>query len=40
MEPLQHDLSVLRDKEFSAGKEFDYMLKQSTQKVTDEVFKV
>ena len=27
IEPLQHDLSVVRDKEFQVGKEFEYMLK-------------
>ena len=40
VEPLQHDLLVLKDKEFSVGKEFEYMLKQATQRMSDEVSKV
>ena len=40
VEPLLHDIQVLKDKEFSVGKEFEYMLKQATQRMSDEVSKV
>ena len=40
IEPLQHDINVVRDKEFQVGKEFEYMLKQATQRMSDEVSRV
>ena len=40
LEPLQSDLSLVKDKELAVGKEFEYMLKQATQRMSDEVTKV
>ena len=40
VEPIINDVQVLKDKEFSVGKEFEYMLKQATSRMSDEVGKV
>ena len=40
VEPIMSDVQVLKDKDTSVGKEFEYMLKQATSRMSDEVGKV
>ena len=40
VEPMVNDVKVLKEKEYSVGKEFEYMLKQATTRMHDEVNKV
>ena len=40
VEPIASDVSILKDKDHSVSKEFEYMLKQATTRMSDEVGKV
>lgn len=40
LDPMSHELTVLKDKEFQVGREFEHMLKQATTRMQDEVSKV
>ena len=40
IDPLTTDIKVVKEKEFQVGKEFEYMLKQATGRMNEEVGKV
>ena len=40
IDPLTTDMKVVKEKEFQVGKEFEYMLKQATGRMNEEVGKV